>query len=482
MKLLDLRAATLVVVLSFGVATVGCYWLSSRFDPMITCESTESSYFEADIPRVFRNMTDRSSDHYRSKVHPIFSLAAYAPVKLISGVLGIGDREAVNAVQALVAGVWAAGFSVLLLLILPGLVDAILFTGLAMLSAASLFFLTVPETYGWGSLSIVMALVVTALSERAPVAERWVLAASAGTLAFTVTNWMVGLIASFTALPWRRAVQVSINAFFVITVAWAVQKLFLFRSVEFFLGDRQELNFVLSDHAGGPMEILRSMLFHSVVMPGISVIDSHGRPEWPVLTIQHSTLGSAGPLAAIATVLWCAILALGTWATLRRGSLRRVRIVVVGSLAGQALLHLFYGEETFLYSLHFLPLLVVVAALGTRTRLRPVVLAAAVVLLPLLAISNARQLDAVTDRWDAWANPGADLDNIVTAAVDNIVTAAVYAAFHADPILRELDITLVAIGGVLYLKSDDTTKPQRDLAVKIAHEIDNVEFVVDLMR
>lgn len=166
-KLLCSRAAILFVLLSFGVATVGCYWLSSRYDPMIIYESTASSHFDADIPRVFRNMTERSSDHYRTKVHPIFSLAAYAPVKLISGVLGIGDREAVNAMQALVAGLWAAGLSVLLLLILPGLVDAILFTGLAMLSAASLVFLTVPETYGWGSLSIVIALVVTALSERA---------------------------------------------------------------------------------------------------------------------------------------------------------------------------------------------------------------------------------------------------------------------------------------------------------------------------
>ncbi len=281
---------------------------------------------------------------------------------------------------------------------------------------------------------------------------------------------MVGLIASFTALPWRRAAQVSTNAFFVITVAWAVQKLFLFRTAEFFLGDREELNWVLLDGAGGPLEILRSMLFHSVVMPGISVITRHDHPG---LTIQHSTLGSAGPLAAIATVLWCTILALGTWATLRRGSLRRVRIVVVGSLVGQALLHLFYGEETFLYSLHFLPLLVVIAALGTRTRLRLVVLAAAVALLPMLAISNARQLDFVIDR-DTWSNPDGELDNTVTAAV--------YAAFYADPILRELDITIVAIGGVVYLRSDDTTKPQRDLALKIAHQIDNVESVVDQMR
>lgn len=227
---------------------------------------------------------------------------------------------------------------------------------------------------------------------------------------------------------------------------------------------------MLLDGAGGPLEILRSMLFHSVVMPGISVITRHDHPG---LTIQHSTLGSAGPLAAIATVLWCTILALGTWATLRRGSLRRVRIVVVGSLVGQALLHLFYGEETFLYSLHFLPLLVVIAALGTRTRLRLVVLAAAVALLPMLAISNARQLDFVIDR-DTWSNPDGELDNTVTAAV--------YAAFYADPILRELDITIVAIEGVVYLRSDDTTKPQRDLALKIAHQIDNVESVVDQMR
>ena len=400
------RTATgLVVALSFTVATVGCFRLSGRFAPVITHASTMSTYFEADIPNVYRNMAARGSDHYRTKVHPIFSITAYVPTKVLREVFGLGTPEAVRVTMALSAGLWAAALALLLGLLLPRLVDTMVFTSLGIVSAAALTFFTVPERYGLGSLSIVIALVVAALSERVTVPERWIVATSALTLAFTVTNWMVGLIATFTALPRRRAVQASINAFFVVTAIWAIQKLLLFPSAVFFVGDREELRYVLVDAAGGPLAVLRSMFFHSMVMPAISTLDILRRPDWPPMTIQHSALGSAGLAGGIATALWGALLAVGVVTLLRKGPLRRVRLVAGGSLAGQALLHLLYGEETFLYSLHYLPLLVVAAALGTRTRLRPAVLAAAALLLPLLAVSNARQLRGARDYYVTHGSP-----------------------------------------------------------------------------
>src|SRR5690606_24625805 len=61
-------------------------------------------------------------------------------------------------------------------------------------------------------------------------------------------------------------------------------------------------------------------------------------------------------------------------------------------LAGQLLLHLAYGDETFLYALNFLPLMVLLIALATRTRLRPILLTAILVLIPLLALHNMQTL------------------------------------------------------------------------------------------
>src|ERR1700709_2350829 len=42
--------------------------------------------------------------------------------------------------------------------------------------------------------------------------------------------------------------------------------------------------------------------------------------------------------------------------------------VLLLTLAGQIALHLVYGEETFLYGLHFVPLLIALAALSTTTK------------------------------------------------------------------------------------------------------------------
>jgi hypothetical protein len=70
--------------------------------------------------------------------------------------------------------------------------------------------------------------------------------------------------------------------------------------------------------------------------------------------------------------------------------------MLVAGLAGQFALHAVYGIETFLYALHFQPLLVLLVAYGTRTRLRPLLLAACLVLVPLMMEVNLSRLDEAT--------------------------------------------------------------------------------------
>jgi hypothetical protein len=45
-----------------------------------------------DIARVFDNMTSRGSNHYRLKVHPLFSLIAYPPVTVLEKALHLDPR------------------------------------------------------------------------------------------------------------------------------------------------------------------------------------------------------------------------------------------------------------------------------------------------------------------------------------------------------------------------------------------------------
>jgi hypothetical protein len=62
-------------------------------------------------------MTQRLSNHYRVKVHPLFSLIAFSPVYVLRKPLGIDAITAVRLVIAAVASLWLGTMFVLLRLI-----------------------------------------------------------------------------------------------------------------------------------------------------------------------------------------------------------------------------------------------------------------------------------------------------------------------------------------------------------------------------
>lgn len=93
----------------------------------------------------------------------------------------------------------------------------------------------------------------------------------------------------------------------------------------------------------------------------------------------------------VATVCWLLLLAAGAARLARREGRTRARIVLLAALAAQFAFHLLFGEETFLYAPHWLPMLVAVAALGLETRMRRWVAAAAIVFVVSAAIDNQRR-------------------------------------------------------------------------------------------
>ena len=134
--------------------------------------------------------------------------------------------------------------------------------------------------------------------------------------------------------PWRRALQISINAVFVVGVIWAVQRV-IFPTAPFFFGYSNEERFVLPAAGGGPGPIARALFFHTIVMPHIELIPE---PKWgTVMSVQHSPIASSGAWGVAATVAWAGLLAstIGGLMALRGNP--RVRIVVLGTLAGQVL-------------------------------------------------------------------------------------------------------------------------------------------------
>jgi hypothetical protein len=364
------REALLMAFLSL-LAAFGSYLASSQIDPVILSRDTDSVWFESDVFRVYQDMTTRGGDHYRTSVHPLFPLLAYPPTFVLRRVQHLDAPTAVRVVVAVVAGLWMAALYGLLRLIGLRWLDAVLFTLVGATSAAAMAWLIVPETYPLGSISLLLALAVVAAAERVKVPWLAFWLASALTLSFTITNWMAGLIATIVSQSWRRTLQITLGAFSVVVIAWGVEK-YIFPTAQFFIGSSEEVSYTLSADSGGPLQIASSFFFHSMVMPAINIVAKVKHPNWSIVSVQASTLGSSSAVGVVAVILWTALLGLGVWSLITLKDHPRLRLALALTLLGQFTLHLVYGDETFLYALHFAPLLVVLAALTSRTRLRTV--------------------------------------------------------------------------------------------------------------
>jgi len=377
-----------IISILCAAAGIAVFLTARSIDPGMYDLGRRNFWFDADVSRVFQNMTDRLSYHYRSEVHPIFSLLTFVPVFFIRMTVAADPLVAAQLFLGILAAIWMGTLFILLRILGCRKPDATVFALLAASSSAAVFWFVIPETYVCGSLSILLSLVIAALSERRPVRERWHIMASALTLSFTVTNWIAGITSTFVSNKWRRSFQITANALCLVVVLWTVQK-YIFPTTGFFLGHTEEQVYALRT-LEARLEALESMLLSTVVMPAIRI--SEGAFE-DTMSVQYlySPFGSLP--GSIAACVWSALLVLGIWNLLVMREHVRVRIVLWVSLLGQVALHMQYGRETFLAAMHFLPVLVMVAALSTRTRLRPVVLVLAGLLVLTAAVNNFDQFN-----------------------------------------------------------------------------------------
>jgi len=351
-------------------------------------------WFQADLVRVHANMTYRKSNHYRTKVHPLFSIATHPIVRLLRRT-GWTPARAVRVLTAALTGSWLTILGVVLLRMGAGRREAALFSLLAMASAAGVFWTTVAETYLAGSLTMLLVLLLVVDTSRRRTSSGWWVVLSAASLSMTMTNWMTGIFATGASHPWRKSLRITAGALLLVTLAWTVQKA-IYPSADFFLGDTEEIDYILIDGAGGPSRRMAVFFLHAMVMPAVQVLDNRFTESWPALSVQFADVGSAGLLGLFSTAVWIGLLASGAIAAWRLERLRRFRRVVGLTLLGQLGLHLLYGEETFLYSLHWLPFLVLVAAMGLFTRFRGVVVLAAAILVVCAGANNLWQFSVAT--------------------------------------------------------------------------------------
>ena len=367
-------------------AALACLAAARLVDPGLAQSPAANVWFDSDLPYRLEVMV-RPGGWENGGAHPLFPALGHLLLASATALTGQADPlRAAGFAGAAVGGLFAGILFALFRRMGLARVDATLFAAISALSSGSLFWFPVPESFGLAGVGVALALLVAAASRPSVAALAGACVASGATV---LTNGIVGFLAVVAHDGRRlgRALTSLLVALGVMTAVWSLQEWSF--GTPFFLGDRlleyRQHTFPVT--LARATDVARGLLCHSVVAPALR----NDRPSF-----RGVEVASSGPLGAIATLAWAALLLGGSWRTLqsaRRGERRELALTAAGSLALMFAMHLTLGRELFLYALSVLPLLLVLAAGSARPeRGRTLVRVVACVLLLAGGLNNARQL------------------------------------------------------------------------------------------
>jgi hypothetical protein len=399
-------AISLGLALAIAISTyLGTHALP---DPLFTDFYAQDVWFGSDLPTVFGNITSLNSDFGRNNKHPLFPLIVFPLVLASSKLLHLDPLAAVRVVVVGVAIVWICALYALFRLIGCYRLDATLLSLVGGASAAAMFFLVVPETFPLGSLTIILGLAFVAYTQYRPLSPRWYIAVNIVTVSITITNVMVGMLATLVNHRWRTAIRLFGIALLLATGLWILQRI-AFTNAGFpfqpgtFIGEKK---FVSFPGLMGIVAVWIVFCYQTMVMQVPQFRPFPIRPDWVKIDIDPLNLWSGNGWGAIAIVSWTGLLILGLWAFVTIERHHKLRIVLGLTLLAQLVMHSIYGvEETFIYSLHFLPLLLVLVALSLLTRLRVLSLLLAAILLVSTGINNRTQFGTIATTLANYGTP-----------------------------------------------------------------------------
>ncbi len=380
--LIDIGLCGMLAIIASAMSLLLYPWLG---DAIISLDAMDA-WFNADIPRYFENLTSRWSDHYRTKVHPLFSLLVATPTIALIRLTGLSPILAVRMMMATISAAVTIVLYAIFRTFAPR-VDATIYTGLFLSSADFMFWFCVPETSLMGALSILLAVFIAII-----IPDRWasaVVIASAFSLSITVTNWMAGFVTAFLTQPWRKAIRLSVYAFALVAFLTPVQN-FIYPKAGQFLNIKDEKKYVKTGNVRNISNTLSTFFVSSVIapIPHLLTIERWNAEKVATVSIQQSNIFPSSTAGKVSVFGWLILLLLGLKGISSRKMPLRLSLSVGLVLLGQLALHLLYGDETFLYASHFTPLLVLLAGFASLTRARWLALGLAMLIIVAGGLNN----------------------------------------------------------------------------------------------
>jgi hypothetical protein len=367
-------AFALLFVLAYGALAVLLFTRTPRLFEHL------DQIFDADLGLWTIDLARPQGPHLRTRVHPLAVLLlnplGWTLRELLRGAgVRFAARAAAGLLAALAGGTTVGLFRALLhrLGISPGLARA--WVLVFALSATQIVFSSVPESFAFSALGLVLVFAVAA-GPRPTEARRTL----AGLFAFgiTVTNVVAVALARASAWNWRReaaraasgtarhVLAVLVLAAALGVVQWALYPTFGFFFVPGPLAAAYERSFVSVSSASEVLdraeELGSHLVFVGLAAPSVSVEPRSGSRvamNFPRLPLRHPRAASAAH-----AVLWAVLLVLAGRGLARSRHRPPVVFALLLWLGSVAALHAFFGLSLFLYSAHWVFALVATAAVG----------------------------------------------------------------------------------------------------------------------
>ena len=383
----DAIAGTLIAVATFATSYAG----ARAIDPAAFESREFDVYLQGDLPRTYEQFVSRFNEGGRTGLHLLYPLIVHPVTSVLHALPGVSWLDAVHGTVALLAMTWALALFLCARAFGVCVLDAVLLTAVGVAGASARFWLVVPETFLPGGAAILVAVAVAARSERRQLGDAWYVLPGVATLGTTLTNFSAGALLALTSGGIGRAVRIGLQVFGATTLLWIGERVF-FPNVQFIFDRNGVRQYVSAPDLARAADVTRAFFSHAAVAPRLEVCRNASVLPPFLLSIQGAGVGSGGFTGVAGTIVWFAMLGLGLYALATLAGWRRARFVLAGAVAFQFALHAVYGGETFLYSIHWWGLLVIIAGLALQTRLHRIVQVLLVIFICLAGFHN----------WQTW--------------------------------------------------------------------------------
>ena len=315
-------------------------------------------WFGADINRVFSNIANYDSINLdRAHLHPIFSLLIFPIVQFLKffGISSLGAAYfLVSLSGALVSSLIYITLRYQAIPILSCLLGSFVF----LCSGAFIFWWSVIETFPIGAATISIVFVMLSMKIR----TKWIwILGTALTLSMTITNWIVGILGAAFTFNRIKAIKILSIGFVSVLLLYIVQSFVFLDSKP---SDPRAEFVAESVYLQGPKstaELPQYFLKYTARTIDFLTSPAVVRRSKINVNIKQSNF-ELDLVRLVSTSCWLLLFFVGLRKVLRSAKKSTFTKVLLSFVLFQFLLHLFYGDNPFLYSAHYFPALIIIAS------------------------------------------------------------------------------------------------------------------------